>query len=181
MVELRKADFNLSLKNPDLWQDVKGYEGIYKISKLGFVYSIKSGKILSPGLGRNGYLTVSLYSESVHISRYLHRLVAEHFIPNPEGKKCVNHTHGYKLNNHKSGLEWATHSENNIHALQTGLRRKGQEAKGLIQMDKEGNVVRTYRTTVEAEAYGFSSGNIALCCAGKRSHHKGFKWQYINN
>lgn len=53
--------------------------------------------------------------------KYIHRLVAEAFIPNPQNKATVNHIDGNKMNNCVSNLEWATQSENNYHSYKTGL------------------------------------------------------------
>lgn len=57
----------------------------------------------------------------ISIGQYVHRLVAEAFIPNPENKRTVNHIDGNKLNNHIDNLEWATHAENIQHAMDLGL------------------------------------------------------------
>ena len=63
-------------------------------------------------------------------SRYVHRMVAETFIENPDNKKTVNHLDGNKMNNCVSNLEWATSSENNYHSYKVGLKipydRKGE-------------------------------------------------------
>lgn len=66
---------------------------------------------------QGGYLAIS----SNWKDKYIHRIVAKTFIPNPEGKRCINHIDGNKLNNHVDNLEWVTYSENLKHAIKTGL------------------------------------------------------------
>lgn len=109
----------------EIWKDVKGFEGIYQISNLGNVKSFKKSItiILKPVIGGNGYLCINLSKNSQPITHNIHRLLAIHFIDNPENKRTVNHKDGNKLNNHLSNLEWATDSENNKHAFDLKLRK----------------------------------------------------------
>lgn len=71
----------------------------------------------------NGYLQVQIMRKGKRYTRYVHRLVAECFIPNPNGHKEINHIDGNKSNNHVENLEWCSHSENLKHAYRTGLRQ----------------------------------------------------------
>ncbi len=111
----------------EIWKDVIGFEGLYQVSSLG---KVKNRKLLNikPQINTHGYEYVSLYKNSLKKHYSIHRLIALHFIPNPENKKCVNHIDGNKLNNSLNNLEWCTSSENNIHALENNLRkpRKGE-------------------------------------------------------
>ena len=66
------------------------------------------------------------------ILKRVHRIVAEAFIPNPDSCKQVNHIDGDKANNSVSNLEWCTSQQNNIHALQTGLRTGKKKGKQII-------------------------------------------------
>lgn len=67
------------------------------------------------------------YEDGSRKDCYVHRLVAEHFVPNPHGKPEVNHKDGNRLNNHYQNLEWVTPAENQQHAVETGLRKSGHE------------------------------------------------------
>jgi hypothetical protein len=84
----------------------------------------ETGQILNAhGAEMTGHVDWCGYREVVldHQICRVHRVVAEAFIPNPQGKRCVNHKDGNKLNNNVSNLEWVTYSENTTHAFKTGL------------------------------------------------------------
>jgi hypothetical protein len=113
----------------EIWKDIKGYEGIYKISNLSRVKRIyknvkgdsKDEHILSQKLGKRGYYYVNLSKRQRYKSKTIHRLVAIAFIPNPKNKPTINHKDGNKLNNNIKNLEWATYKENSNHAWKNNL------------------------------------------------------------
>jgi len=113
----------------EIWRNVKGSFGCYKISNLGNVYSCRGGvnntkRQRRPWITTGGYLcTDIIIHERRHTSK-VHRLVAEAFLPNPEKYRVVNHKDGNKQNNRVDNLEWCDHSHNNQHAWDTGLRLK---------------------------------------------------------
>lgn len=115
----------------ETWKDITGFEGKYQISNKGNVLSYLSGKILKPQVNRQGYLIVNLYYETGKCRKYrIHRLVAEHYVSNPDNKPFVNHLDGNKYNNEESNLEWVTAEENMEHAYNTGLNSPEKRAKG---------------------------------------------------
>lgn len=108
----------------NMFYDVARYQGRLKINKDGDLYSLISKKILKPHKMPNGYIAYSIMLNHPRRTRteYLHRLLAETFIPNPENKATINHINGDKSDNRLENLEWCTQSENNIHAIKTNLR-----------------------------------------------------------
>lgn len=114
----------------EIWKDVQGYKGQYQVSNLGRVKSLKrklengrtvSEKILNSSSKKktqDGYLMVALAGRTFRVNR----LVATAFIPNPDNKPVVNHIDGNKENNKADNLEWATISENMLHAYRCGLK-----------------------------------------------------------
>ena len=120
--------------------DIKGFEN-YKVNKQGVIvsksrvskqkngknYTVKE-KIMKPQIDNTGYIVFGLRNSNKKTKKvYLHRILAESFIPNIENKPCVNHKDGVKYNNNLNNLEWCTYKENNIHAFDIGLQKKGKE------------------------------------------------------
>ncbi len=101
----------------------KHYIYIYSVSNLGKVRNDKTNKILKSHINNHGYsyITLSFGNRNKVKKRYVHRLVAYVFIPNPNNKPQVNHKDGNKMNNNLENLEWCTQRENTIHAYKTGL------------------------------------------------------------
>lgn len=101
----------------EVFVPIMGFEGHYSVSNFGRVYSNKSGKMLKQFIASaNCYYCVSLSLNNIRKNYTIHRLVARHFIPNPDNKRTVNHIDGVKTNNLISNLEWATDSEQSIHS-----------------------------------------------------------------
>lgn len=105
----------------------------YAINKEGVVVNTQTGRVLKTDLTSSGYKRVTLWSKQQKRVRVtIHRLVAIHYVVNPENKSFVNHKDGNKLNNHHSNLEWCNCEENTSHAFKTGLRKDTKKYVDLV-------------------------------------------------
>jgi len=130
-----------------IWRDIKGYEGLYKVSDLGNIKRMPSKSItgkalkekyLKPQRDSNGYTRVYLIRDGKGTRAKRHRVVAENFIKNPLRKKEVNHKNGVKSDNRVVNLEWMTPKENTRHAWATGLiKRECGEKSNASKLKKE--------------------------------------------
>ena len=172
------------------WVDIIGFEGYYKINRLGEVLScarVRSNgngsylqkQIVMRPYGRQ-YLRVALNMDGKRHETSIHSLLAIHFIPNPHNKPIINHKNGIKKDNSLENIEWATYAENNQHAHDTGLK-VGHGRKGVIAYDLSGNEVARYVSALGAsKSTGISRPNITRCIRGGRPTAGGFVWKFTD-
>ena len=106
------------------WRPIKDYENIYEINELSEIRSLNKRNyhhILKQRIDRAGYKTVRLSLKGKTATEYVHRLIGNTYLDNPNNRCCINHIDGDKLNNNLGNLEWSSHSENMKHAYQSGL------------------------------------------------------------
>ncbi|PUA41458.1 endodeoxyribonuclease [Pseudomonas protegens] len=151
----------------EIWREVAGYDGRYRVSSDGRVIGPK-GKVLMPIPNKHGYPRAQLYKDHKRKTRFVHQLVAEAFISNPLGHPQINHIDGIKTNNNVSNLEWCTQSENTMHAFKLGLlapitgEKNGQSKLSEVQVKE----ILSHDSSVNGQAlaklYGVSKSLISL-------------------
>jgi len=183
----------------EIWKDIIGYENVYQISNLGNVRRLETfmmnknnimqkfnAKNLLPNLDTTGYYRISLCKNHIHKKTSVHRLIALHFIPNPENKPEVNHINGIKTDNRIENLQWNTYSENIKHAYDNNLRQsawKGKTgslnnfSKKVLQFDLQNNFIAEYESITEA-TIKTNITTIGRVCSGKVKKNKYFIWRF---
>ena len=165
----------------ETWKAIAGFEGLYEVSNLGRVKSLKYGKekILKPGKNIRGYLQVGLCKDGYLKHLFVHRLVAKAFIPNTQGLETVNHKDEVKTNNIVSNLEWMSIADN-INYGTHNKRSAEKRSKQVKMFDKStGELLATFPSLMEVvRVTGINQGNISKCCNGKLKSAGGFLWQY---
>lgn len=161
-----------------IWKDVEGFEGLYKVSNEGVLMSLPrngtKGGVVKQREMKHGYIEYLLYKDGKMYHKLAHRLVAQHFIPNPENKPCVNHIDGRPTNNKLDNLEWVTYSENVLHALGMGLAYTiGESHPNTKLTNKEVFEIRElykhkiYNQIELGKIYGVFQGTISLIVRNK--------------
>lgn len=151
----------------------------YSISNSGKVRNDKNGKILKTNFYK-GYERVDLTHDGVRKQFFIHRLVAIAFIPNPENKPEVNHKDGDKSNNYDWNLEWATNSENMIHAVQNKLWKPTN--RGIKLSDDQVNMIckllEENKLTLSEIARITNTDRTTVSNILKRNTHIDISWKY---
>ena len=169
----------------EIWKDIEGYEGLYQVSNMGRVRSLKykNERILKPRK-QSGYYKVLLYNNETR-EYLIHRLVANAFIPNPDNLPQVNHKDEDKANNCVSNLEWCTQKYNSSYGTR-GKRislknTNGKKSKITLQYDINGNLIKEWKSTRDVERnLGFNQSYISKCCKNIIKTAYGYLWKYKN-
>jgi len=179
--------------NKEIWLPIKGYEGLYEISNLGRVKSLertikyKNGKskfkkctILNIKPGKWGYIRAYLTNlQQIEKSFFVHRLVAEYFIPNPDNKPQVNHKNSIRHDNAVENLEWCTCSENIRHAFKEGFKKplKGLDCPSHKLTEQQVLEIRSKK--FEGESYSYLSSLYSISISNVCHIVKRRTWTHI--
>lgn len=106
-----------------MWTDIIGFEQYYQINEYGDILSKTTNQMLSPYVNNKGYKCIDLYNNGIVKKCLIHRLVALHFVPNPNNYPIVLHRDNVKLNTYYKNLERGTCSQNNAQAIRDGLNK----------------------------------------------------------
>ena len=163
-----------------MWLPIPNYEDNYEVNSSGEIRRAKNGNILKGYIGKDGYRRVGLTVNSKTKSFLIHRLVAEAFIPNPNGYPCINHKDEDKTNNHVNNLEWCNY-EYNLNYGTRNSRANNSRKKAILQFSKTGEFIKAWDSGTDVYLQmGIDKGHISDCCNNKRKTAGGYRWQYKN-
>lgn len=191
----------------EIWKDIKEYEGLYQISNLGNLISIKHNRIkpiIVKTQKSQRYLRVNLWKKGEYKTFSIHRLVAEAFLPNPNKFPVVNHKDGNKLNNKANNLEWCTQSHNVKESYKLGLQKiftppmrenyipwnkgkkmstnyinKNYSTKKVNQYTMNNDFIKCWNSIAQAEKE-LGITHISMCCKDKRKSAGNYIWRYAD-
>lgn len=164
----------ITLDDEFMVADVPGYEGLYKVTSSGQIFSLRKGIFLKLGDSGTGYKFVFLNKDNITEKVYVHRLVAEVFCPKEnESYNEVHHIDGNRSNNAAHNLMWVDKIEH----------RKTHKERAIEQYDLiSGNTIAEYESGKDAAAAtGITRSGISLCCNGKQKTAGGFGWRFKEN
>ena len=175
----------------EIWKDIVGYEGEYKVSNFANVLRVKDGYLLCPVISSRGYYVVGLKHRQFQLSR----LVLSAFVPNPENKPQVDHIDGNPLNNCLSNLRWATSKENINNPItnfrqREAMRKKWRDGvydgnkRKILQYTKRGELIKTWPCIKDAaDSLGKNKATIinSLRHPEKWKSMHGFLWCYADD
>ena len=189
------------MRNMEEFRWVKGLEGFYQISNKGEVYSfprhdnlmrVQGGKLMKTAILPNGYEVAYLSKSGKRYAKYVHKMVAEAFIPNPQNKPEIDHIDTNKLNNNVENLRWCTRKENisnplSFSAMKIAVTKNASRgarspfSRKVGQYSLDGTFIAEYESAGMASlATGVSVASIQSCAIGKRNRGGQFIWKYLS-
>lgn len=188
----------------EIWKDVVGYDGLYKVSTRGNIKSLKFAggslqKTLKLRKDKDGYFTVNLYKDGKVKNLKVHRLVAIAFIENNENLPQINHKNEIKHDNRIENLEWCTNRYNinyGSHTLKMSISNTGKKhTMEHIQKIRDGAINKKPVLMINANTFELlqefpsaseaarqingTATNISKVCREEKGTYKGFRWRYL--
>lgn len=157
-------------------KDVINFEGFYKVTEDGDIYSVRGERFLKKSLKPNGYEYIELNVKKEVSYKRVHRLVAEAWVSNPDNKPFVNHIDGNKSNNCASNLDWVTGTENNLHAIEHGLVKFYHNVYEVTS--PKGETKRCVGHFEVMEFSGVSKTTITSCVKYNRLSRSGYRIEF---
>lgn len=162
-------------------RDVVGFEGLYKVTSCGKVWSCRQNKFMKPYGGKGDYKMIGLWThDKKQVFDYIHRIVAKAYVPNPNNYPEVNHKDEVKDHNWAENLEWCTRDYN----LSYGTRLERAKASGMSRgkISKKVLCVETgviyHSTNAAAAALGCKQPNISATCNGRQKTCGGYHLRF---
>ena len=181
----------------EIWKNVVGFEGKYLISSKGRVISLgrtiyagsggykqSKPRLLTKSIMRNGYYGVMLSDRDKRIGLnrtkpyYIHRLIAEAFIPNPHNKPMIDHINTDRTDNRVSNLRWCTQKENMNNPITV---KNNSHNEKVVQLSIDNRFIRQYPSMKATKNAGFNPACVSNCCRKTQLQHKGFRWIYLSD
>lgn len=169
----------------EIWKDVVGYEGLYRVSNLGNIYSVYSKRNKAQQKSIHGYMLVQLWKNNVGTHCSVHRIVASAFIENPLNKPQINHIDEDKTNNRVENLEWCTQVENHNHGtinqrISQALTNNPKKCKPCALIAEDGSIEKIFPCAPEASRQtGINVSSIRDVLHGRKQHAGGRVWRFI--
>lgn len=163
----------------EIWKDVVGYEGLYKVSNLGNVYSYYMNRQKKQSIRKDGYKFVVLKRNGKQKYMMVHRLVAEAFIPNPDNLPMINHKDENPSNNNVDNLEWCTAHYNNTYN-DVHIKRGQSLSYKVYAYNTSGTLIGVYPSTkAVGKAFNMSDSNVATVCNSDYRTFNGMVLSYV--
>lgn len=175
---------NLQDLEVEIWVDVKGFEGFFLISNFGRAYSYErngtKGGIMKGHYTDLNYHKVLLSKNGKKKHYFLHRLVGQHFIPNPYNLPFINHKDEDPSNNNHLNLEWCDAKYNTNYG--DGIKRRSESRyKPIYQLDINGKIIKKWKSGSHiCKEMKYSHGHISNILHGNGKTAYGFKWIYCH-
>lgn len=195
MIGSSMAPATLTTPAVEVWKDIEGFEGYYEVSSHGRIRSVErdiverngiktqhlKGRIRKQIMGTMGYYMLHLNKDGHYKSCFVHRLVAEAFLPNPDNLPEVNHIDENKENNAVWNLEWCDHLHNQRHGTAPQRISASKPKRRVEQLTLDGQHVAYYESRyAAARAFNRPKANIFFALTGRSKSAYGYKWRYVD-